>query len=195
MRFVVKTLQAVILLTLVSLLLSAGGWAQSEEQQSLGDVARKERAKKAPKTITNEDLPQGTATSGSESASSASDTASAKEESKEETAEAKEGQGTAAAEGEEPAMTKEQEADEAKRKLEALQHDEAATEKGIAHLEEMLAKETSESRRELYSNAIKQAQQNLPEIQKQRAEAEKELAEKEAAKAKQQNQPQAQPPQ
>lgn len=194
MKPVVSVLKAAILLLAFALVATGIGWAQSEQQQSLGDVARQEKAKKTKKVITDEDLPQGTAASSS---SSAPDTASATEESKEKaSAEAKEGEGTAAAEGEEAAMTKEQQADEARKKLEALKHDEAATEKGIAHLEEMLANETSESRRELYSNAIKQAQQNLPELRKQRAQAEKELAEKEAAaKEKQQNQPQAQPPQ
>ncbi|MGH9670738.1 MAG: hypothetical protein ACRD3A_11590 [Terriglobales bacterium] len=185
MKFVVKTLRAALLLTLVSLLVSVSGWAQSsEEQQSLGDVARQEKAKKPKKVVTDEDLPQGTATSGSEATSQSSE---GKKEEKSE-GEAKEGEEKSAAQGEEGSMTKAEEADEAKKKLEALKADEGSYKRGISRFEEMIANEADESRRELYRNAMKHGQERLAENQKQQAEAEKEAAAKEAA-AKEEEQP------
>ena len=184
MKFVVKTLRAALLITLVSLLVSVSGWAQEEQQQSLGDVARQEKAKKNKKVITDEDLPQGTATSGSEATSSSSE---GKKEEKTE-GEAKEGEEKAAAQGEEGSMTKAEEADEAKKKLEALKADEGSYKRGISRFEEMIANETDESRRELYRNAMKHGQERLAENLKQQAEAEKEAAAK-AAAAKEEEQP------
>jgi len=185
MKFVVKTLRTAILVTLVSLLVAASGWAQSEEQQSLGDVARQEKAKKPKKVITDEDLPQGTAASGSASASPSS-TQSSEEKGQ---SEAKEGEEKAADEGEEAPMTKAQQADEAKKQVEDLKQNEAATERGLKRYEEMVANETDESRRELYQNALKHGQGNLAELQKKRAQAEKEAAEKEAAAKEEQPNP------
>ena len=191
MKFVVKILRSAAVLTVATLLMSAGSWAQSEEQQSLGDVARQEKAKKPKKVVTDEDLPQGTATSGSESSSSSSEKQASEEKGE---AAAKEGE-EAAAQGEEGSQTKEQEAAEAKKKLEALKADEASYKRGISRFEEMLANETDESRKELYRNAMKHGQERLAENQKQQAEAEKEAAAKEAAaKEEEQNQPE-QPPQ
>lgn len=189
MMFALKMLRAAVLVACVSLLMSAFGWAQQEQQQSLGDVARQEKAKKPKKVVTDEDLPQGTATSGSESAPAASSPDNQKSEGTGEAA-SKEGEGTAAAEGEAASATKAQQADQAKTELESLKHDESSFENGIKRLEEKLANETDDSRRELYSNAIKHAQENLEKTKKERAEKEKELAEKEAAaKEEQQNQP------
>lgn len=193
MRLVVRMMRATLLVAVVGMLLSAGAWAQSEEQQSLGDAARKQREKKAQeeqkekKAFSNEDLPQGTATSGSEPASSSSGAQASEEKS----AAAKEGE-PAKAEDQESSMTKEQQADAAKQELDALKHDEASVDNGIKRLEEKLANETSDSLREVYSNALKHAQQNLADTQKKRAEAEKKLAEKAAAA---QAAPQGQPPQ
>lgn len=188
MRLVVRMMRATLLVAVAGLLLSAGAWAQSEEQQSLGDVARQEKAKKK-KVLTNEDLPQGTVTSGSEPASSSSGAQASEEKSD---AAAKEGE-AAKAEDQDASMTKAQGADAAKQELESLKHDEASLDNGIKRLEEKLANETSDSLREVYSNALKHAQQNLADTQKKRAEAEKKAA---AAQAGAQNQPpQEQPPQ
>jgi hypothetical protein len=193
MKPVVNVLKVAILLLAFALVAAGSGWAQSEQQQSLGDVARQEKAKKTKKVITDEDLPQGTATSGSEAASTSSDKAS--EENRESAA--KEGEEKAATPGEESGVTKAQEADEAKKKLELLKADEGSYKRGISRFEEMIANETDESRRQLYQNAMKHGQEKLAENQKQQAEAEKEVAAKEAAaKQEQQNQPQPeQPPQ
>jgi hypothetical protein len=187
MKPVVTVLKAAILLLALALVAPASGWAQSEEQQSLGDIARKQKEKKGQeegkgkKVLTNEDLPPGSETSASSSASAegeaAGDAASA---------EADKG---AAAQGEPSGLTGAQQADEAKKKAEALQHDEAATEKGIRRYEEMLANETDPSRRELYQRALRNAQGNLAVVQKNRADAEKEAAAKEGA-AKEEQPPQ-----
>ena len=189
MKYVVR----IVLLGAFGLLLTAGAWAQSsEEQQSLGDVARQEKAKKPKKTITDEDLPQGTASSGSESASSAAEKSS---EEKSDAA-AKEGEEKTVAEGDEEKLTPAQEADEAKKKLDALKHDEESLKRGMSRLEEKLANETKDSMRETYATALQHAQANLADTQKKRVEAEKEAAAKDAAaKEAQQSQPQEQPPQ
>ena len=189
MKFVVKTLRAAILATLVSLLVSVSGWAQEEQQQSLGDVARQEKAKKPKKVVTDEDLPQGTATSGSEATSQSS------EGKKEEKAEGEAKEGEEKATGEEGSTTKAEEADEAKKKLEALKADEGSYKRGISRFEEMIANETDESRRELYRNAMKHGQERLAENQKQQVEAEKEAAAKEAAAKEEEQNKQEQPPQ
>lgn len=203
MKPVVTVWKAAILLLAFALVAAGSGWAQAEQQQSLGDIARKQKEKKGQeeqkgtKVLTNEDLPHsgGISSSGSSSgtaSSSASPTGEAAGD-----AAAAEGEKKAAAPGEQSGMTTAQQADEAKKKLEALKADEAATERGIKRYEEMVANETDESRRELYQNALKHGQGNLAELQKKRAEAEKEAAAKEAAaKQGQPNQPQPeQPPQ
>lgn len=203
MKPVVTVLKAAILLLALALVTAGSGWAQSDQQQSLGDIARKQREKKGQeepkgtKVLSNEDLPHSGGLSSS--ASSSGTTSSSANPTGEAAGDAAvaEGGKKADAPDEDSGMTKAQEADEAKKKLEALKADEAATERGIKRYEEMVANETSESRRELYQNALKHGQGSLAELQKKRAEAEKEAAAKEAtAKQEQQNQPQpAQPPQ
>ena len=198
MKLVVTVFRAAFLLLALALVAPAGGWAQSEEQQSLGDVARKQKAAKGQedaktkKVLTNEDLPPGkepsttsaapgtaTSSAGAEG-QAAADAAAAEEETK------------TAAQGEPSDLTKAQQADEARKKLEGLKHDEVSTERGIRRYEEMVANETDPARRELYQRALRNAQGNLGNIQKQRADAEQEAAAKEAAA--QQEQP-APPPQ
>jgi hypothetical protein len=193
MRSVAIIVKAGILVLGLALLAPASGWAQSsEEQQSLGDVARQEKAKKAKKVVTDEDLPQGTSTSGSEP----SQATEGKKEEKAEGAEATQAGETAEAGGEEAAQTKEQEAEKAQSKLEALKADQESTDKMIKHLEDMLANETIDSRRESYASALKHAQEHQAELEKERPEAEKAAAEKEAAaKEGQQSQQPEQPPQ
>lgn len=195
MKSVVRMLGAALLVGCAGWLMPAAGWAQEEQQQSLGDVARQEKAKKPPKTLSNEDLPQGTAASGSESAPAASSSDSAKTEEQGEAA-ASEGGESAAAPGAEGSQSKAQQAEQAKTELEALKHDESAYENGIKRLQEKLANETDPDRRELYSNAIQHAQEKMEKNKQDLAAKEKELADKEAAaKEEEQNQQQAQPPQ
>jgi len=185
MKPIVTALKAAFLLLAFALLVPAGGWAQSEEQQSLGDVARKQKAKKGQsetqgkKVLTNEDLPQGSEPSTAPAASAAS-SAGAEGQSSPDAAPTEADKGTAA-EGEPSDQTAAQQADEARKKAESLKHDVAATEKGIQRYEEMLANETDPSRRELYQRALRNAQNNLGTVQKQRADAEQEAAAKEAA--------------
>ena len=187
MKPIVTALKAAFLLLTFALVVPVGGWAQSEEPQSLGDLARKQKAKKGQsetqgkKVLTNEDLPQGSEPSTAPAASgAAASSAGAEGQSSADAAPADAGKGTAT-EGEPSDLTAAQQADEARKKAEALKHDEEATQRGIQRYEEMLANETDPSRRELYQRALRNAQGNLPAIQKQRAEAEQEAAAKEAA--------------
>ena len=201
MKSVVRVFKSGVLLLAFAVVAAGSGWAQSEQQQSLGDIARKQREKKGQeeekgkKVLTNEDLPQS---GGISSSGPASGTASSSASSTGETAgdaASAEGEKKAAAPGEDSGMTKAQEADEAKKKLEALKHDEESYKHGMSHFEELIANETDESRRELYRNAMKHGQERLAENLKQQAETEKEVAAKEAAaKEEQQNQPQPEPP-
>lgn len=205
MKFVVKMLQAAALLTLSGLLLPATVRAQSQDSQSLGDIARKQREKKGQeedkgkKVFTNENLPQtgGISTAGAAPAASASGAASsgtgpAKGEAE---AQGKEGQEAAGAAGADASMSSQQKLDEARKALEDAKQNEGATERGITRLEEKMANETDDSRRELYSNAIQHGQVNLEKFKKERAEAEKKLAEMEAAAKQNQPPPQEAPPQ
>lgn len=203
MKPVVTVLKAAVLLLAFALVAAGTGWAQAEQQQSLGDVARKQKEKKGQeekketKVLSNEDLPHsGGISSTGASSGTASSSASSTGEVAGDAASAG-GEQKAAAPGEDSGMTAAQEADEAKKKLEALKADEGSYKRGISRFEEMIANETDESRRELYRNAMKHGQERLAENLKQQAEAEKEAAAKEAAaKQGQQNQPQpAQPPQ
>lgn len=187
MKPVVTVFKAAFLLLAFALLAPAGGWAQSEEQQSLGDVARKQKATKGQeegktkKVLTNEDLPPGSEPSTAPAASgTAASSAVAEGQSSPDAAPAEADKGTAA-EGEPSDQTAAQQADETRKKAESLKHDEAATQRGIQRYEEMLANETDPSRRELYQRALRNAQNNLGTVQKQRADAEQEAAAKEAA--------------
>ena len=202
MKPVVTVLKAAILLLAFTLVAAGIGWAQSDQQQSLGDLARKQKEKKGQeeqkdkKVFNNEDLPDS---GGISSPGSASGTASSSAGSTGEAAgdaAAAEGEKKADAPGEDSGMTKAQEADEAKKKLESLKADEGSYKRGVSRFEEMIANEADESRRELYRNAMKHGQERLAENLKQQAEAEKEAAAKEAAaKQEQQNQPQPAQPQ
>lgn len=204
MKPVVTVLKAAVLLLVLALVAAGSGWAQSEEQQSLGDVARKQKEKKGQeeqkgkKVLSNDDLPTsgGLSTTGS-SSGTASSTSSAGATGEAADAAAPEGEKKAAAPGEPSGMTAAEEADAAKKKLEALKADEASYKHGISHFEELITNETSESRRELYRNAMQHGQQRLAENLKEQAETEKEVAAKEAAaKQGQPSQPPpAQPPQ
>ena len=186
MKPVVTVFKAAVLLLAFALVVPAGGWAQSEEQQSLGDVARKQKAKKGQgeekekKVLTNEDLPPGEPSASPASSGTAASAAGAEGQPAGEAAPAEEATATAA-EGEPSDLTAAQQADEARKKAEGLKHDVEATEKGIRRYEEMLANETDPSRRELYQRALRNAQNNLGTVQKQRADAEQEAAAKEAA--------------
>lgn len=198
MRLFVTVFKAAILLLAFALVVPAGGWAQSEEQQSLGDAARKQKAKKGQeeqkgtKVLSNDDLPHSGGISSQGSSSGTSSASASAEGQPAGEAAPSEGATKTSAEGEASDMTKAQQADEAKKKLEGLKHDEASTEKGIRRFEEMLANETDPGRRDLYQRALKNAQGNLTNVQQQRADAEKEAAEKEAAAKEEQASP---PPQ
>src|SRR5512143_3086359 len=77
MKSVVTMMKTAVLLLALALVAAGSGWAQSEEQPSLGDAARKQREKRAQeeqkgkKVLTNEDLPAGAVSSGSQSSSGA----------------------------------------------------------------------------------------------------------------------------
>ena len=202
MRFAVKILQAAAVLTVVMVLASAGSWAQSQESQSLGDIARKQKEKKAQqeqkgsKTLTNEDLPRsgGISTAGSASGTASSSAGAAG--TSPDAAASPEGEKPAAVQGqEESSASAAEKLDEARKEMQSLQHDVGSYERGIPRLEEKAANEHSESLRQQYANAVNRARQNLEDTKKKAAEAEKKVAEMEAAaKEAQQNQP-APPPQ
>ena len=75
MKSAVTVFKLGILLLAFAVVAAGSGWAQSEQQQSLGDIARKQKEKKGEeeqkgkKVFSNEDLPQGSATSGSPASS------------------------------------------------------------------------------------------------------------------------------
>lgn len=197
----VVTVWKVTSLVLAFALLGAGAaWAQSDSQQSLGDIARKQRAKKgqteekAPKVLTNDDLPHsgGLSTASSPSGSAPSSTGATAEAPGNAAAAGTEKE--AAAAGQDSGKNAAEELDAVKKKLEGLKHDEQAYKTGTAHFEDLIANESSESRRELYRRALQHGQEKLAENLKEQAETEKELAAKEAAaKAEQQSQPQPAP--
>jgi len=192
--------KAVILLLGLALLVAGSAWAQAEPQQSLGDIARKQREKKGQeepkgkKTLTNDDLPHSGGISSTSSASSAAPAAGSQASAEPGGAAPAEGEPKAEARSEETGMTAAEEADAAKKKLEMLKADEGSYKRGISRFEEMVANETDESRRELYRNAMKHGQEKLTENLQQQADAEKDLAAKEAA-AKRAQPPQEPPPQ
>ena len=173
----------VFLVALACLMLAGVAAAQDQEQPSLGELARRNKEKKAQqeaakskKVYGGEDLPK--AKPGSESAaSSAPAAAPAAGSSAGAASGAQAGSETAAAKpegGDQAAASPE--AKDAQAALETAKADEAALEKNIDKLQKQLETETKESRRTLYQDALQRAQENLAVYRHKREEAEKAAA-------------------
>ncbi len=171
------------LVALACLILTGLAVAQDQEQPSLGELARRNKEKKAQqdaakskKVYGGEDLPK--AKPGSESAASSAPAAApaagtsttAASGAPEESASA-----PAKAEGEEQAAAS-PEAQDAQAALETAKADEAALVKNIDKLQKQLETETKENRRALYQEALQRAQENLAAYRHKREEAEKSAA-------------------
>ncbi len=168
---------------------AAGGraWAQAEsEGPSLAELAGKKKKgdKKTTLVYSDENLPKAGADFGGTSTAGASGAAAASGETSE----------ALAAEAGTPSATSagsEGEAGEAsldlaaaKEKAEIARQDEQSLKNNIKRLEDQLANETSEFRRETYQTALERARENQAELTRRREEAEKEEAAAEAAEGK-----------
>jgi len=176
-----------LLLGAALLILCGGlGWAQSDSQ-SLGDVAKKTKeqeatAKKSAKVYTDDDLPKSSSGSTNAPAPSSPDNAAATPSANEAKppADASAKAADASASGGDNAA-KPQSSEDAKQKLDALKADEDGSKKVVQHLQELLANETDEHRREIYTNALKHGQDHLAEVQQQRTDMERQAGSQPAA--------------
>lgn len=180
-------LRASVLAVLAGLLGAGIAVAQSDQGLSLGELARKKKKEKDDKKTTHvysdENLPKAGADFGGRSTVGASG-APAAASSASSAAPAGEGAAAPAAGGEgEPAPAGEPSPDleAAKQKVETAKQDEATAQKNIQKLEEQMASETSDFRRETYRQALENAQTSLVDFKRKREEAEKEEAAAEAA--------------
>ncbi len=144
------------------------GWAQSDDQ-SLADIAKKDKeqaaaAKKTTKVFTDDDVQHG---SSAPSVAEGSATAPASDKP-DKAAEAPAAGGDTA--------TKPQDAQDAKAKVQSLKAEEASSQDVVQHLQQLLDNETDENRRQNYANALKHGQQHLTDVEQQLAEAEKAAA-------------------
>ncbi len=176
-------LRASVLAVLTGLLGAGMAAAQSEEGPSLGDLARKKKKddkKSSTHVYSDENLPKagadfgGTSTAGASSAPAPAGATSPTPAT--DGAAAPTGVGDEAKAGE-PAP----DLAAAKEKVETTKQDEALAEKNIQRLEDQMAGETSEFRRETYRQALENAQGSLADFKRKREEAEKEEAAAEAA--------------
>jgi hypothetical protein len=174
-------LHAAVVAVLAGLLGTAMAWAQAEGP-SLGELARKKKKddKKSSHVYSDENLPKaspdfgGTSTAGPGGAPASASGSSE--------APAAEGAATsAAAAGEAKAGEAAPDLAAAQEKVETAKQDEQSLKNNIKRLEDQLANETKESRRETYQAALESARSNLAEFTRRREEAEKEAAAAEAA--------------
>lgn len=152
------------------------GWAQSDEQ-SLADIAKKDKeqaaaAKKTTKVFTDDDVQHGSSASG---AAEGSMTPSASDKQSQGASPAATAAAEAPAAGGDTAA-KPQDAQDAKAKVQSLKTEEASSKDVVQHLEQLMANETDENRRQNYANALKHGQQHLSDVQQQLVDAEKAAA-------------------
>lgn len=153
--------------------------AVAQDQPSLGELARRNKEKKAQQDATKskkvygaEDLPK--APPGSESsASTAAPAASAASSTAADSGESQAAAPAAESGEQAPASAESQEAQAA---LERAKADEAAVEKNIEKLQKQLETETSEFRRTLYQESLDRSKENLAAYRAKREEAEKAAA-------------------
>jgi hypothetical protein len=164
-----------------ALVLGLAGTALAQEQ-SLGDVARKNRKGGTAKVLTNEDLPKsgggvssvGQPAEDASKGSSAGSAASADEAASAVPA----GQAAVPAAGETDAEVAAME-----ERLKRLKYDEAGLTRRIAKMEADMEEAETEFRREMYRTGLENARSNLNTITTQREETEKALAESKKGKA------------
>ncbi len=181
MRLLRILLRASALAVLTGLLGAGMAAAQSEEGPSLGDLARKKKKddKKSTHVYSDENLPKAGADFGGSSSAGASSVPAPAGAT---AAPAAEGAATPSAPGDE-AKAGEPSPDlaAAKEKVETAKNDEATAEKNIKKLEDQMAGEVSDFRRETYRQALENAQGALADFKRKREEAEKDEAAAEAA--------------
>lgn len=177
---ILPRLTRTLLAALACLALCFPALAQNQDQPSLGELARRNKEKKAQQDATkskkvygSEDLPK--APPGSESAAQATAAAPAGSSAGAAT-EAPAGSEAAATKPEGEAAAPSPEAEEAKAALERAKADEAAVQKNIEKLEKQLETETSEFRRNLYQESLQRSKENLAAYRAKREEAEKAAA-------------------
>ncbi|MGH9602618.1 MAG: hypothetical protein ACRD24_09550 [Terriglobales bacterium] len=175
-------LHAAVMLVLAGLLGAGMAWAQSEGP-SLGELARKKKKddKKSTHVYSDENLPKAGADFGGASTVGSSGSAAAGGGSS--GTPAAEGEAATASAGEGGVKPAESSADAAaaQEKLETAKQDEQSLKNNIKKLEDQLANETKPNRREMYQQALENAQTNLAEYARRREEAEKDAAAAEAA--------------
>jgi chromosome segregation ATPase len=149
------------------------------QEQSLGDVARKNRKSGNAKVLTNEDMPTnsdgvssvGQAPAASNSSGSSSTAASSS---------ADEANVAAGERDKEPAAAGEaastSEVTTMEKRLQKLSYDEAGLERRIAKMEVELEEAETEFRREMYRTGLENARNNLENIRGQKEATEKALA-------------------
>lgn len=165
-----KTPRILIVLTLA---LGLAGLAAAQEQ-SLGDVARKNRKSGTSKVLTNEDMPKGgdgVSTVGEAPAASTASSGSQGTAGSQDSAGPAAGAEEAAAAGAPDAETKAMQ-----ERLERLKYDEAGLERRIAKMEQDLEEAETEFRREMYRTGLQNARRNLDTVREQKEATEKALA-------------------
>lgn len=169
-------------LAILAGLLAGTVWAQSDGP-SLGELARKKKKddKKTTHVYSDENLPKagadfgGTSTVGSSGAPASGGASSGSPAAEGATASG------AAAEGDAKPAESSADLAAAQEKVDIAKQDEQALKNNIKKLEDQLAGETKPNRREMYQQALENAQTNLAEFTRKREEAEKEAAAAEAA--------------
>jgi hypothetical protein len=162
-------------------LLAGLGLTAAAQDQSLGDVARKNRKSGEKKVLTNEDMPKGgggISTVGAEPAASESSESEGEEAAAETEAAAPAGDAAAAA-----APANDTEVQTMEERLKKLEYDEAGLTRRIEKMEAELEEAETDFRREMYQTGLENARNNLDNIRSQKAQTEKALADAKKSKA------------
>jgi len=171
------------LLIVATVVLGLAGVALPQEQ-SLGDVARKNRKSGTAKVLTNEDIPRsstGVSTVGEAPAAASSGSSSANADAA--GAEAASAAPAASGETAAAAAPATDEATMMEERLKKLSYDEAGLERRIAKMEAELEEAETDFRREMYRTGLENARRNLDNIRGQKEQTEKALAESKKGKA------------
>jgi hypothetical protein len=162
MRPVLRMLSTTATLLAFVFLLSAAGWAQTDEP-SLGDLSRQQKEKKDKKVLSEDDVAKGGTT---DSASASTDQAD-KDKGEKKDADAA---GAGAAQPADP-----------KAALAALKADQVGSKKTIDALQARLDGETDPKMRDIYQRSIEHVKEHIAELDQQVPEAEQKVAEANAA--------------
>jgi hypothetical protein len=162
MRPVLRMLSTTATLLAFVFLLSAAGWAQTDEP-SLGDLSRQQKEKKDKKVLSEDDIAKG---GTADSASSSTDQADKDKAEKKDAA-------AAGAEAAQPA--------DPKAALAVLKGDQVGSKKTLDALQVRLDRETDPKMRDIYERSIEHVKEHMAELDKQIPEAEQKAAEASAA--------------